>query len=121
MTKEISEDAPTVNAGSGEIAGIGTTNDSKPSNWGEPGFKKKRKKNIIRRGVFAGEETFVVPFSIFEKARLSKRKGQHWSTFLSEDDIDDIREFANKYPHKPIIFEDEKSGTMCYARYGKSK
>lgn len=39
--KRMSEDAPTVNVGSGEIAGVGIGSQS------EPGVMKKKKKNVM--------------------------------------------------------------------------
>ena len=43
----LKEDVPTNNVGSGEIAGVGTTNPSKPSTWAEPGVTKKRHKLML--------------------------------------------------------------------------
>lgn len=75
----------------------------------------------VKRGKFAGEETFVVPSHVFERARFHKAKGKHWRTYISDETFHPaIREYAYK-SKGPIIFEDEKTGYMCYARYGKKR
>ena len=51
-----------------------------------------------------------------------KRKGKHWRTYIKDETFHPaIREFAHKHPKKPIIFEDEKTGYMSYARYSRKK
>jgi hypothetical protein len=136
--KKIEEDAPVNSAGGGEIASIGVSPPSKPANWGEPGLTpkqmKKHKKDasgVLRRAppnisegvqtsMFAGHQTFIVPSSLFHKARLEKKKGGHWKSYIGEDDHGQaIREFDRKHKgKKPIILQDENTGAMCYARYG---
>jgi hypothetical protein len=137
------EDAPANSAGSGAIAGIGV------GPQGEPGIsrsvmKKYKKRNdsgkeaqetelsLMKRktpmmeetkecktGTFAGQTTFVVPSNIFHEARMSKKKGKHWRTYIGEDDHwKHIREYAMKNPKKAVILQDENTGSMCYARYG---
>lgn len=126
IKKDIVEEAPTNSAGSGSVAGIGVGPD------GEPGLststRDKHKKRILKRappqalpmGWFAGKKTFKVPSHVFENAKLAKRKHQRWVSYLQEDEVGRaIREFANKNPYDPIILECEKTGYMCYARYGK--
>jgi len=71
-------------------------------------------------GKFAGNDTFIVPSDVYHKARHEKRKGKHWKTYIGEDEHGAmIREYAAKNKKKPIILQDEKTGAMCYARYGK--
>lgn len=139
-------------AGSGYIAGTGHPLEGKPGNWGEPGVSPKKQgrrkkkeddprmfkifrrkvaetdalKEIpiqeVKKGMFAGEETFIVPSHVFEKALYEKRKGQHWKTYIKDETFHpQIREFAYQNINSPIIFEDEKTGYMCYARYGKKR
>lgn len=137
---KIKEDAPANAVGGGNIAGLGV------GPQGEPGLKMKqrlkyKKKNqqdiqsregeiatLVRRaqpvmeenhGVFAGNKTFIVPSKMFHNARLEKRKGKHWKTYIGEDEHGmAIREYANKNRKKAIILQDENTGAMCYARYG---
>lgn len=75
------------------------------------------------RGKFAGEETFVVPTKNFHEARLARKKGKHWTKYIGEDNIGrEIREYYRKHRgKKPIILQDESTGAMCYAHYGKKK
>ena len=134
--EEEGEGAPTNNAGAGNIAAMGVTPPGKPANWGEPGVSKnaqnkhtkilrrKAPKSLqeeTKRGIFAGHETFIVPSDMFHKARLEKRKGKHWKTYIGEDDHGKtIREYDRKHKgKKPIILQDENTGAMCYARYGR--
>lgn len=132
----LKEDAPVNSAGGGEIAAIGVSPPSKPANWGEPGLnpkqmKKHKKDAVMRRdppqalqetktGVFAGNPTFIVPSDMFHKARMQKKKGKHWKTYIGEDEHGQaIRDFDRKHKgKKPIILQDENTGAMCYARYG---
>lgn len=132
------------NVGSGYIAGTGQPLEGKPSNWSEPGVSKKKQgkhklltrakpnevgspmKEIpiqeVKKGMFAGEETFIVPTHVYERAMHAKRKGQHWKTYIKDETFHpSIREFAYTNLNSPIIFEDEKTGYMCYARYGKKR
>jgi len=71
-------------------------------------------------GTFAGNKTFIVNDDMFAKARIAKRKGQHWRTYLGGDEFESIREYANKNKKSPIILQN-KSGTMMFARYGAKK
>lgn len=74
----------------------------------------------VRKGKFAGQDTFIVPSDMFHKARNEKSKGKHWKTYIGECEYGQaIREYANKNRKNAIVLEDEKTGTMCYARYGK--
>ena len=140
--KGIDEEAPANSAGSGNIAGLGV------GPQGEPGirpaarkkYKIRNKKGAqdqetelalfrrktpmmeeVKRGKFAGHDTFIVPSDMFHKARLSKKKGKHWKTYIGEDEHGFmIREYDRKHKgKKPIILQDEKTGAMCYARYGR--
>jgi len=138
-SKPVNEDGAPVNAaGGGAIAGIGVTAAGKPANWAEPGVSKKNQKkqtSILRRkepnlineepktGSFAGSQTFIVPSSTFHKAKYEKSKGKHWKTYIGEDECGQaIREYDRKNKgKKPIILQDESTGAMCYAKYGKER
>jgi len=141
MNGPIEEESPANAAGTGNIAGIGV------GPKGEPGVpprsrRKYKDKNaegqetvtdnisLMRRktpmmeqtGTFAGNTTFIVPSYIFNEARLQKKKGKHWRTYIGEEDHwKHIREYANKNPNKAIILQDERTGAMCYAKYGRKK
>lgn len=137
----INEDAPTVNAGSGNIAGLGV------GPQGEPGVSKKAQRRIQRKekstptpvilsmlrrkapnpiaeefNTFAGAIVFEVSSTTFHNARTEKRKGKHWRTYLDEcDELAEIREYANKNPGKPIVLQNRNTNEMCYVRYGKAR
>lgn len=135
--KTIKEEAPANAVGNAEVAGLGVGPKGAPGVY--PNKTKYRKQNLettdaimgalnrrlqaplfeIKKGKFAGNDTFIVPESVFFEARLSKKKGKHWTKYLNETDYGKvIREYANKNPKKPVILQCEKTGYMCYARYG---
>lgn len=73
-----------------------------------------------KMGKFAGNDTFIVSSDKYHTARNEKKKGKHWKKYIGEDECGmQIREYANKNSKKPIILQDENTGAMCYARYGK--
>ena len=73
-----------------------------------------------KMGKFAGNDTFIVNSKTYHKVRNEKKKGKHWKSYLDEDEsLSHIREYASKNHKKPIILQDEATGAMCYARYGK--
>lgn len=138
----MNEEAPTVNIGSGEVAGAGVSKAGKPSNWGEPGVHPRHQPKagktpstksvvmaLVRRKApvmaeecetFAGAVVFEVNSSTFHNAKMEKRRGKHWRTYLDEcDELTHIREYANKHPGKPIILRNKLTNEMMYARYGK--
>jgi hypothetical protein len=113
--KNIKED---MTAGSGQIAGLGV------GPQGEPGRPAQMMPMVKRakRGTFGKWDTFEVSSDRFHKIKEEKRKGSHWRKYLDGDDYyHDIREYANhpKTKNKPIILQDERTGAMTFARYGK--
>lgn len=75
---------------------------------------------MLRRKKFAGQEVFVVPSDAFHKAKLGKKKFEHYSSYVGRDEIgQEITEFARTNKDAPIILEDELTGAMVYLRYGK--
>jgi hypothetical protein len=100
--------------GSGAVAGLGV------GPQGEPG-RPHQLMPMARRGKkFMGVETFIVPSKTFNTIRDAKRKGKHWRKYLDEDDaFYHIRMEAKKNKKKAIIIEDENTGALIFARYGK--
>jgi hypothetical protein len=105
----VHEDAPAMSAGAGNVAGIGV------GPQGEPGISPKRKK-------FAGATVFTVPTKNFVMARMLKRKYQRFEQYLGDPSISrEIAEYANANYNDAIVLEDERTGAMCFLRYGKAK
>lgn len=137
ILKEIHEEAPANAVGAGNIAGLGVGPQGEPGVSPKTKYKKKNEQEspimsaILKRrmlstlkeentGKFAGHVTHKVPHSIFNKITKEKAKGKHWKKYLDENEYTlHIREYAKKNPKKPVIIEDEKTGYMCFARYGK--
>jgi hypothetical protein len=110
------EEAPVNNVGSGNIAGVGV------GPKGEPGRNPSLMPMVRRSRDFAGKAVFSVPPKLYDEARLEKRKYQRWTKYLEENSYDElapIREYANANPAMPIIIENEKTGAMCYVKYGR--
>jgi hypothetical protein len=135
---KLNEQAPVNSSGGGGIAGLGVGPQGEPgvSSSAMNRHKKENEQNspvmtnILRRkpldvplvemGVFAGHKTFKVPRMVYERAVHEKIKGKHWTKYVGDGDIGKaIREYANKNPKSPIILEDQKTGYMCFARYGR--
>jgi len=139
--KKVYEDAPTVNVGGGYIAGVGVPKAGKAANWGEPGVSPRHqpKKNktpstnsvvmslvrrtppaIVAEETFAGAVVFEVSSHTFHNAKMEKRKGKHWRTYLDEcDELAEIREYARENPYKPIVLQNRTTSEMVYVRYGR--
>lgn len=144
----LKEDAPANGAGGGAIAGIGIGGNGEPGV--SPQQQKKRpmilrrkapaalqeksdpspivptqavrgySESSVKKGRFAGNDTFIVPSDTFFRARNEKKKGKHWKTYIGEDDHGmHIREYAKRNRKRPIILQCERTGAMHYARYGK--
>jgi hypothetical protein len=117
LFKQLKEDAPTNNVGSGNIAGAGV------GPKGEPGRAAVMMPMVRRSKDFAGQAVFSVHPNLYNEARLEKRKYHKWAKYLeeSQEALTPIREYANANPGKPIIIENEKTGAMCYVKYGKKR
>ena len=92
------------------------------------GKRQPGKRSKIVPKVYATEETFAgavvfeVSSSTFHNAKMEKRKGKHWRTYLDEcDELTEIRNYANKNPGKPIVLQNRTTNEMVYVRYGKRK
>mgnify|MGYP003338559255 FL=1 len=65
---------------------------------------------------------FEVSSHTFHNAKVEKRKGKHWRTYLDEcDELAEIREYARVNPKKPIILQNRNTNEMVYVRYGKAR
>lgn len=107
--KEDMSAAPTNSVAGGVVAGLGVPNPNLP-NQAEPGIKRKK---------FAGSTVFKVPTKSFVMAKMLKRKGVRFESYLGDVVIaKEISEFANANWKEAIILEDELTGAMCYLRYG---
>ena len=101
-------------AGGGGVAALGV------GPQGEPGRSAKFMPTVKRGKPFLGVETYLVPSKVFNQIREAKRKGKHWRRYLDEDDtFHHIRAEARKNKNGAIIIEDEYTGALCFARYGK--
>ena len=86
-----------------------------------PIFRRKAP-NMMAEESFAGAIVFEVSSSTFHNAKVEKRKGKHWKTYLDEcDELAEIREYANKHPGKPIVLQNRTTNEMVYVRYGKGR
>lgn len=114
MGSYVDEDAPVNAAGGGNVAALGV------GPQGEPG-RSAQMMPMARRGKkFLGVETYIVPSRVFNQIREAKRKGKHWRKYLDEDDaFHHIRMEAKRNKKGAIIIEDENTGALIFARYGK--
>ena len=109
--KKLNEEAPVNAVGGGQIAGTG---DDAP-------VGKKAQMALVRRAKFANNDVFVVDTERFNKARLGKKKYLKYETYVGNDEVgNEIRQYGRKYPKKPIILQDDKTGAMIFLRYGRS-
>ena len=132
----IREDAPTNNAGGGGVAGIGVGPQGEPGVHPKHqpkgrktpktstilGYFRRKAPNQLAEETFAGAVVFEVSSSTFHNAKMEKRKGKHWRTYLDEcDELAEIREYANKNPNKAIVLQNRTTNEMVYVRYGKGR
>ena len=74
---------------------------------------------FLRR--FAKNDVFVVDTERFNKARIGKKKYLKYEKYVGSDEVGNaIRDYGRKYPKKPIILQDEKTGSMIFLRHGRS-
>lgn len=112
------EDAPAMSMGAG-IQGLSSAK-------GEPiaGYDKLMMGGkVLRRKspqMFGGKAVFKVSSDRFYKARLGKKKFEHYTSYVGRDEIgDEIRAYIKENPDAPVILEDEITGAMVYLKYGK--
>ena len=102
-----------MSVGGGAVAGMPTASPPEQAPVFSPPLMLRRKK-------FAGKQVFVVNSDSFHKAKLGKKKFEHYSSYVGRDEVgQEIREYARQNPDEPIILEDELTGAMVYLRYGK--
>jgi hypothetical protein len=74
---------------------------------------------FLRR--FAKNDVFVVDTERFNKARTGKKKYLKYEKYVGNDEVGNaIRDYGRKYPKKPIILQDERTGSMIFLRHGRS-
>jgi len=112
------ENAPAMSMGAG-IQGLSSAK-------GEPiaGYDKLMMGGkVLRRKppqMFGGKAVFKVPSDRFYKARLGKKKFEHYTSYVGRDEIgDEIRAYIKENPDAAVILEDEITGAMVYLKYGK--
>lgn len=117
IKKAVNEDAPAMSMGAG-IQGLSSAQ-------GNPiaGFDPVMTKTPLRRKppvMFGGKAVFKVPSDRFYKARMGKKKFEHYSSYVGRDDLgEEIRTYIRENPNAPVILEDETTGAMFYLKYGK--
>ena len=82
----------------------------------------KKSRRVVKEETFAGAVVFEVSAHTFHNAKMEKRKGKHWRTYLDEcDELSEIRQYANKHPKKAIVLQNRNTNEMVYVRYGKDR
>ena len=77
---------------------------------------------LVKEETFAGAVVFEVSSHTFHNAKMEKRKGKHWRTYLDEcDELAEIREYAKRNPKKPIVLQNRNTNEMVYVKYGKAR
>jgi len=125
--------APTNNAGSGNIAGIGVGPQGEP---GVPGRTNKklmngpavdprlfadkifnRRKMAEDENAFAGAKVFQVDPDTYSQCRLGKNRYHRWSKYVGDSDVGrSIREFGRANTSEPIVVMNNATGEMMYLR-----
>lgn len=116
----IKEDAPAMSVGGG-FQGLSSTEGTPIA-----GYDKMLGAGAIMRrkppSMFGGKAVFKVPSDRFYKARLGKKKFEHYASYVGRDEIgDEIRQYIKENPNAPVIIEDEITGAMFYLKHGKNK
>ena len=114
----LKEDAPAMSMGAG-VQGLSSA-QGQPIAGYDPlmmGGKMLRRKPPQ---MFGGKAVFKLPSDRFYKARLGKKKFEHYSSYVGRDELgEEIRDYIKENPNAPVIIEDEKTGAMFYLKYGK--
>lgn len=76
----------------------------------------------VKMARFANNDVFIVGTEVMRRSIMGKRKYHRYEKYVGNDTIGNaIREYGRKYPKKPIILQDEKTGEMIFLRYGGAK
>lgn len=90
-------------------------------------YKKRMKKDSSLREDDLSDQieshgnykVFIVDNATFMGARVGKTRYERYNKYVGGSAIGDhIRNYAIKNPKKPIILKDEKSGQLCFLKYG---
>jgi len=115
----IKEDAPANAMGAAGISGLGSAVDAGVAGYDRllMGGKILRRKPPV---MFGGKAVFKLPSDKFYKARLGKKKFEHYASYVGRDEAgDEIRAYIKENPNAAVIIEDETTGAMFYLKHGK--
>ena len=72
-------------------------------------------------GKFAGSHIFRVNQNIYNQCLKGKKKHARWERYLDLDSDcgKSIRDYAYKYPRRPIIIQNQNDGHMVYLRHNR--
>lgn len=122
FTRWISEDAPTVAAGHGAVAGLGV------GPQGEPGIEpavtaRKRKKRRVTESVeperFAGAAVFAVDMDKVMSSRFGKNRYHRYSKYVGNDEVGEAIRQHGRSTKDDIILKDNSTAVMTYLRRKK--
>jgi hypothetical protein len=73
---------------------------------------------IERHGDFV---VFVVDVDTFNAAKIGKRRFDRYSKYVGSNELGEkIRQYGRNNPKMPVILKDEKSGQLCFLKYGST-
>jgi hypothetical protein len=99
----------------GPVAGMPTASPPEQTPVGSAPMLRRKPHSF-----FGGRAVFKVSSDAFNKARLGKKKFEHYTSYIGHNDLaQEIREYAMQNKDEPIIIEDEVTGAMVYLKYGK--
>ena len=77
---------------------------------------------VVKKGKFAGNTTFIFKRQKYNDfLHKSKQDRKWWKTYVGEDQhyVNEIRNHVKKNPKASVVFENEDTGELFFARYGK--
>lgn len=79
-------------------------------------MREEEDPRIERHGDFV---VFRVDTDTYQKAKRGKMRFERYAKYVGAHDLgEQIREYGRKNPKMPVILKDEKSGQLCFLRYG---